>query len=57
MEMNVYMQLRQWDTSILEQISIVKFSDYTLISELVNPILATVKLSHTEIIAVTLSVE
>ena len=55
--MNVYMQLRQWDTSILEQISIVKFSDYTLISELVNPILATVKLSHTEIIAVTLSVE
>ena len=52
MAMNVYMQLQKRDTSIPGQISIVKFSDYTLISELVNPSLTTAKLPHAEIDAI-----
>jgi LacI family transcriptional regulator len=49
MAMNVYMLLQQWDISIPEQISIIGFDDYTLISELLNPRLTTVQLPYVEI--------
>ena len=34
MAMSVYMQLQQWEITIPEQISVIGFDDYTLISEL-----------------------
>jgi LacI family transcriptional regulator len=59
MAMNVYIQLQQWGISIPEQLSIIGFDDYTLISELLNPLLTTVKLPYVEIgeYAATLLIE
>lgn len=48
MAMSLYMQLQQWGVSIPEQLSVVGFDDYTLITELLNPRLTTVALPYVE---------
>ena len=49
MAMNIYMLMQQWNISIPEQLSIIGFDDYTLVSELLNPRLTTVQLPYVEI--------
>jgi len=49
MAMSVYMQLQRWGITIPEQISVIGFDDYTLISELLSPRLTTVKLPYVQI--------
>ena len=49
MAMKVYIQLQQWNISIPEQLSIIGFDDYNLISELLIPKLTTVKLPYAKI--------
>jgi LacI family transcriptional regulator len=49
MAMNLYKLLNQLGISIPEDISVIGFDNYTMISELLEPGLTTVELPYTEI--------